>query len=458
MTLDENQLLLLGFVLLFSLAAVFAFKVAASRRRQSQLRPCPSLTIDPKDPRSGWTVRVRGVPLHWDAERLTTFLAESSGAVVNIKSLAQEIQEDVKSATASFEVASSGLHTPRISRSIQLPTSPKEEASRPAYIRVDDDFHGITTLFIPPDADHRIDVIALSGLGGHAFGSFKQRAGEYMWLRDALPYDLVSDATGRPIVRVMTFGLLPRAAGPTVRPIIFVAHSLGGLIVKQVLISLSKSKNKEDQKLLRAVYGIVFFGVPHDSMDIASLIPMIVDGPNRFLVESLSYINSQVLSAQQREFELALGGQGGSEVVCFYETEESPTAQQVLKYELGYNRGIGIAQARVSLHGLEGVGKTQIALAYVYQLRKMRPDVSVFWVYASNVARFRQSLGIIAQQCQIPGYEDPKNNVPSLVKAWLESQDRGQWIMVLDNADDLKLFYKQPHDTTGADNKEGSLQ
>lgn len=77
------------------------------------------------------------------------------------------------------------------------------------------------------------------------------------------------------------------------------------------------------------MYGIVFFGVPHDGMDIEFLIPMVGDGPNRFLIDSLSRINSQILSVQQREFESALGGQGDSEVVCFYETEESPTAQRV---------------------------------------------------------------------------------------------------------------------------------
>ena len=55
------------------------------------------------------------------------------------------------------------------------------------------------------------------------------------------------------------------------------------------------------------------------------------DGRNRFLVESLSQDNSQILSYHQREFESALGGQGDSEVVCFYETEESPTAQQVCR-------------------------------------------------------------------------------------------------------------------------------
>lgn len=64
-------------------------------------------------------------------------------------------------------------------------------------------------------------------------------------------------------------------------------------------------------------------------MDISSLIPMVGDGPNRFLVESISRINSQIISIQQRDFHRALGKKGDSEVFCFYETLESPTAQRV---------------------------------------------------------------------------------------------------------------------------------
>lgn len=92
---------------------------------------------------------------------------------------------------------------------------------------------------------------------------------------------------------------------------------------------LSNSKKEDDLKLLKATYGIMFFGVPHDGMDISSLIPMVADGPNRFLVESFSHINSQILSIHQREFHTSLGNQSESEIVCFYETEESPTASKV---------------------------------------------------------------------------------------------------------------------------------
>jgi protein SERAC1 len=64
-------------------------------------------------------------------------------------------------------------------------------------------------------------------------------------------------------------------------------------------------------------------------MDISSLIPMVEYQSNRFLLESVGHINSQILNIQQREFHKALGIKGNSEIFCFYETLQSSTAQKV---------------------------------------------------------------------------------------------------------------------------------
>lgn len=101
--------------------------------------------------------------------------------------------------------------------------------------------------------------IAISGLGGHPFGSFKERDGEHMWLRDALPHHITEeDDDTTPMSRVMVYGyssnlfqsdsfqnledlgtafhrhLRTLAIAGKFKPIVFIAHSLGGLIVKQV--------------------------------------------------------------------------------------------------------------------------------------------------------------------------------------------------------------------------------
>lgn len=55
---------------------------------------------------------------------------------------------------------------------------------------------------------------------------------------------------------------------------IFVAHSLGGLIVEQALLLASDSLHDSHHKILDATSGIVFFGTPHrgSSNDIARVL------------------------------------------------------------------------------------------------------------------------------------------------------------------------------------------
>lgn len=142
-----------------------------------------------------------------------------------------------------------------------------------------------------------------------------------------------------------------------------------------------------------------------------------------------------------------------------------------LKSQLGHNQPESQrkSQARVSLHGLGGIGlvsppvffpaiggvliqdrKTQIALAYAYWLQGEHPEVSVFWVHASNTERFRQAFAYIAQKCQIPGYDDPNTDMLQLVKTWLEKRERGSWLMIIDNADDAQMFFSQSTEPANA--------
>jgi len=52
----------------------------------------------------------------------------------------------------------------------------------------------------------------------------------------------------------------------------------------------------------------------------------------------------------------------------------------------------------------------------------------------------------IPQECQIPGYEEPKADILSLVEAWLERKDGSPWRMVIDNADDTEVFFNRSQD------------
>jgi tetratricopeptide (TPR) repeat protein len=115
-----------------------------------------------------------------------------------------------------------------------------------------------------------------------------------------------------------------------------------------------------------------------------------------------------------------------------------------LKTQLGYrsNRTDSNSQYRVSLFGLGGVGKTQIAIAFVYWLRQAHPGVSVFWVHASTTERFQQAYASFAQQFLLADEEDPGQDKLELVKLWLERKSVGRWLLVIDNADDAEIFFR----------------
>ena len=49
----------------------------------------------------------------------------------------------------------------------------------------------------------------------------------------------------------------------------------------------------------------------------------------------------------------------------------------------------------------------------------------------------------IAKAARLVGAENPKVDQLQLVKEWLESENSGDWLMVIDNADDEELFFGQ---------------
>lgn len=99
--------------------------------------------------------------------------------------------------------------------------------------------------------------------------------------------------------------------------------------------------------------------------------------------------------------------------------------------------------------------KTQVALAYVYWVRNTLPDTAVFWVHASSAERFRQGYIAIAKAYKIPGYDDLEANVLQLVKIWLETKLRTRWLMIIDNADDIRTFFQQsPEDGLRPESKD----
>ena len=87
--------------------------------------------------------------------------------------------------------------------------------------------------------------------------------------------------------------------------------------------------------------------------------------------------------------------------------------------------------------------KSQIALEYAYRWLEQSLEHSVFWVHATNTARFEEAYKRIALECDIPGRQDPKEDMMQIVRNWLENKYRCMWLMVVDNVDDIKAFFKE---------------
>lgn len=93
--------------------------------------------------------------------------------------------------------------------------------------------------------------------------------------------------------------------------------------------------------------------------------------------------------------------------------------------------------------------KSQIAIEYCYMYRDKHPDASVFWVRVGTISRFKQAYETIANDRGLVGkhHDDPEANTLQLVTDWLNNEDNGNWLMILDSADDEAVFESRPQNT-----------
>ncbi|KAG8528219.1 uncharacterized protein KY384_007136 [Bacidia gigantensis] len=141
-------------------------------------------------------------------------------------------------------------------------------------------------------SDESVDIVAVHGIDEHIAEAWTDIETGILWLRDLLPHDL-------PDIRVLSFGYNAHASaffgkgsadriqqhaqtlvaelqadrsleGCTNRPIIFVCHGLGGLLVKKALTYSSTRTSKHVEHLYSifvSTFAILFFGTPHQGMD-----------------------------------------------------------------------------------------------------------------------------------------------------------------------------------------------
>jgi len=163
-----------------------------------------------------------------------------------------------------------------------------------------------------------------------------------MWIRDSLPsaipglrtllygYDssLVGSSSFQSIADIAQSLVLHLKSGgwnlPSSKPLIFLAHSLGGLVLKQAAVQAA-SGGKSIASILDNVLGAIMFGVPSLGMQQSHLMAMVEGQPNELLVQDLSREGgSSYVRQLHTQFE-GLAFLRKARIHWAYETKESPT-------------------------------------------------------------------------------------------------------------------------------------
>ena len=109
---------------------------------------------------------------------------------------------------------------------------------------------------------------------------------------------------------------------------------------------------------------------------------------------------------------------------------------EMLHMQLGIERTVAITYSS-ALHGLGGIGKTQLALEYAY--RHALEYNAIFWIGAETAEQIISDLLRIAEVLQLPGRDDKnQQHVVAEVHHWLTVH--AQWLLIWDNVEDLNLL------------------
>ncbi|KAF2153440.1 hypothetical protein K461DRAFT_140501 [Myriangium duriaei CBS 260.36] len=409
--------------------------------------------------------------------------------------------------------------------------------------------------------DPVIDIVAIHGLNGHRDKTWTATNG-VNWLRDLFPLDL-------PNARIMSWGYdanthtagqvscqylydharnlvsdlcMERQLTKTERrPIIFIAHSLGGIVVKSALIhsdAARKDALAEHRSITLSTIGIIFMGTPHQGGNGVALGTSLTNIASIFVATSDRLLQHLERDSEWLQQQLGQYAPISSSFITKFAFEEYPTktvlghsimvvprASAIVpgmadgesivipadhihmvkfasKSDTGYRKISGHARLiaeravveienrwethnkivdalsighavhhiipftrnpnfigrvtalaelqqrlflrrdcqRLAIVGLGGIGKTQVALQLAYWAKDNQPDHSILWLSAMSAESFRQGCQDIVNRLPIAkvfDQDDPRD----LVRRHLSSIKMNRYLLVIDNADDMELFF-----------------
>ncbi|SLM35632.1 P-loop containing nucleoside triphosphate hydrolase [Lasallia pustulata] len=420
--------------------------------------------------------------------------------------------------------------------------------------------------------DPALDIVAVHGLNGHPEKTWTTN--NVNWLRDLLPSDI-------PNARILSWGydakthstsqisgqylydhartlvsdlcLKRRLTKTRTRPIIFVAHSLGGIVVKSALIHSEAARRgalEEHRSIKLSTYGILFMGTPHQGgsgvhlgelmLQVASIFVTADDKILKHFERDSEWLQQQLgqyapisndfvtkFAYEMFPTRIALGkeimvvpqasaivpGATNAEPVAIPAdhlnmvkfasrqnggyvkvsghlqllAEEAPEAigarweeqdrirkaqanvkddftvpfslsgipetenfvgrkEELAKIKEAF-QGDGSQRAVVLLHGLGGMGKTQLAVTFMKEHRDTYS--AIFWLNGKNEDTLKQSFAVMANRLykehpssallRTAAEAKDVDQIVVIIRQWLSAKENHRWMLVFDNIDNPKL-------------------
>ncbi|KAI1126898.1 hypothetical protein F5Y10DRAFT_243740 [Nemania abortiva] len=294
------------------------------------------------------TYRLRRCPLDADAKRCAILLSlafpDIQPEAVRIRSLAPSLnpweRPHTKVATLTFQITPASLTGQLDQNEWVLPI---QELESPLIL--DTHFLGLTPLNEVVVRTHEVDCIAISGLASHPFGSWQPKGEDksFMWLRDELPRTMPGSRSilygyDTTLVNSKSFQTIADLASSLVnlikangwhlsnsKPLVFLAHSLGGIILKEAF-SMMAIGDDQGRHILDRFLGGIFFGVPSHGMKTSHLLAMVRGQVNEQVVSDLS-TDSEYLGVLDDSFS-GLVLTRHMRLYWAYETKTSPTIKK----------------------------------------------------------------------------------------------------------------------------------
>ena len=151
-------------------------------------------------------------------------------------------------------------------------------------------------------------------------------------------------------------------------------------------------------------------------------------------------VNAAQINAKE-DFSISLSLSGVPEIEQFVGRKEELDRIKHAFQHVGSQRKV------VLLHGLGGIGKTQLAVAFVKQHKDTYS--AVFWLDGKNEDTLKQSFVGIAKRLhnEYPSSallkkaaeEKDSDQTVAAMKQWLSIRGNTQWMLVFDNIDNPKL-------------------